>query len=350
VKTAVLLVNLGSPDSPSVPDVRRYLREFLLDPRVIDGSWLARQLVVNLFILPKRPKESAHAYQSIWTEEGSPLISISKRAQSLLQKKTDLPVFLAMRYGKPSIPNVLREMLNQKVDEILLIPLYPHYAMSSYETVVERVREVLREENSKVELKVMPPFYNDPSYIEALVASANPTLNQEYDHVLFSFHGLPEHHLKMADKSKTHCLVNENCCNSPDAVHDYCYRAQAFKTVELFVKATGIPSHKYSISFQSRLGRNPWLKPYTDVKLKTFPSEGIKKLVVISAAFVADCLETIEELGIRGRDDFIQSGGKEYHLVPCLNEHPLWIEALSKFVIRLKSSDDLAAREPVLKL
>ena len=334
-RQAILLVNLGSPDSPSVTDVRRYLREFLSDPRVLDSPWLIRQFVLNFCILPSRPKSSAEAYEKIWTREGSPLVVMSQRVRLLLQQKTDVPVELAMRYGKPSIADVLQQITQRGVDEILLLPLYPHYAMSSYETVVERVREVLP---STIRLKVLPPFYNDPDYIRALVAASEESLRKDYDHLLFSFHGLPERHLRLADRSKSRCLVKEDCCAVPHAAHATCYRAQAFATVREFVKLANIPPEKYSISFQSRLGRDPWLKPYTDVEIESFPSRGIRRLAVISPAFVADCLETLEELGMRGRESFMHAGGTEYTLVPCLNDHPLWIEALAKFAKRPQST------------
>ena len=335
---AVLLVNLGSPDSPSVSDVRRYLREFLSDPRVMDAPWLIRQLVLQLTILPSRPRQTAEAYQKIWAKEGSPLIVTSKRVQSLLYEKVSLPVELAMRYGNPSISHVVQSLLDQKIEEILLIPLYPHYAMSSYETVMARVREVLDEKKSRVALKISPPFYDDPDYVRALVAVAQEHLGKGYDHLLFTFHGLPERHLRLADSSKQHCMTLKNCCATPNPAHQTCYRAQAFKTVEAFVRQAGIPSNHYSVAFQSRLGREPWLQPYTDHELKALPSRGIKRLMVISPSFVSDCLETLEELGMRGREIFLNAGGSEFTLIPCLNDHPQWIEALRKFVSRLARS------------
>ena len=334
-RQAVLLVNLGSPDSPNVPDVRRYLREFLSDKRVMDAPWPIRQLVLNVAILPTRPRNTATAYRKIWLPEGSPLVVTSKRVQALLQKKVDLPVELAMRYGNPSTENVVGRLLDEKAEEILLVPLYPHYAMSSYETAVEKVKEVLDRRKSSIRLKILPPFYDDPDYIRALVASAKDCLQKEYDHLLFSFHGLPERHLKLADPSKTHCLVQENCCAISHPAHQFCYRAQVFKTVKEFVALAGIPPNKYSVAFQSRLGRDPWLRPYTDHEIHSFPSREIKKLLVIAPAFVSDRLETIEELGMREKESFLEAGGEEYTLIPCLNEYPLWIEALEKYVHRL---------------
>ncbi len=335
-KQTVLLVNLGSPDSPTVRDVRRYLREFLSDPRVLDAPWPIRQFVLNAFILPFRPKQSAHAYQSIWTSEGSPLVVMSRRVQSLLQAKTDLPVELAMRYGKPSIQEVVGGILKGDTKEILLVPLYPHYAMSSYETVVERVREVLKG-NPEVKLKVLPPFYKDPDYVKALVASASAELSKPYDHLLFSFHGLPERHMKLADPSKSHCLQRVDCCVTPHAAHEFCYRAQCFSTVREFVKFASIPESRYSVAFQSRLGSDPWLKPYTDVEIAAMPARGIRRLRVICPAFVSDCLETLEEIGMRARESFLAAGGEDFALIPCLNDHPAWIETLNGYVNRLRT-------------
>jgi ferrochelatase len=337
MQKAVLLVNLGSPDSPSVPDVRRYLREFLMDGRVLDVNWLVRFCLVNFAILPSRPKQSAHAYQSIWLPEGSPLIVISRKVQAKLQACVSFPVELAMRYQNPSILDAVRNLSQKGTEEILLIPLFPHYAMSSYETAVVRVQEVVAQLAPQMRVQVQPPFFADPDYISALVGSAREFLSREYDHLLFSFHGLPERHLRKSDPTGRHCLASENCCTVPSPAHATCYRAQCFKTVSAFVETAGIPAGKYSISFQSRLGRDPWLKPYTDHELPRLAEAGLKKLLVICPAFTSDCLETLEEIGIRGKETFLSVGGKELTLIPCMNEHPLWIEALRKMVERFGS-------------
>jgi len=349
-KKAVLLVNLGSPDSPSVADVRRYLREFLMDPRVIDTPWPVRFSVVNFAILPKRPRESAHAYQSIWTDEGSPLVVTSRRVQAALQKRLNIPVELAMRYQNPSIDFAVENLAAQDVDELLLIPLFPHYAMSSYETAVERVKQAVRNIAPQKQLHVQEPYYNLPDYIEALVASAKPYLHNlglldihdpapatpefhpGYDHLLFSYHGLPERHLHKADPTGHHCLKAANCCETPSPAHATCYRAQCFQTTKAFVAKAGIPHGKFSIAFQSRLGRDPWMQPYADAEIEYLARSGVKRLLVICPAFVSDCLETIEEIGIRGRDTFREAGGKELKLIPCLNEHPAWLRALEGMI------------------
>jgi ferrochelatase len=261
----------------------------------------------------------------------------SRRIQDLLQQQVDLPVKLAMRYGNPSIPDVLKSMVNEKISKIYLIPLYAHYAMSSYETAVVRVEEVLKQIGPKVELKILPPFFNDPEYINALVSSPESHLAKPYDHLLFSFHGIPERHLKQEDASRSHCLIASNCCATPNPVHRTCYRAHCFQTVVAFVKKAGIAKEKYSIAFQSRLGREPWLAPYTDFELEKFPARGIKKLLVICPSFVSDCLETLEEISMRGKETFIEAGGEEFHQIPCLNENRTWINALKSFVQRLRS-------------
>lgn len=305
----VLLVNLGSPESPSVKDVRRYLREFLMDARVIDSSWLMRKFVVECMILPFRPKQSAHAYQKIWTAEGSPLVVISRKVQRLLQEKLPFPVALGMRYGNPSIESAIQELLAKGVDRIFLVPLYPHYAKSSTETVVVEVHRVLRDLQARALLEVQPPFYNDPLYVDALVESARPYLEKGYDHLLFSYHGLPERHL-------------QNVTRETD------YRYQVYETTRLFTEKMGIPKEKYSVAFQSRLGRDPWIKPYTDFEIPKLAVQGVKRLAVISPAFVSDCLETLEELGIRASDQFLAAGGESFQLIPCMNDHPKWVETL----------------------
>ncbi len=330
---AVLLVNLGSPDSPSVPDVRRYLNEFLMDGRVLDLAWPLRRFVVGM-ILIKRPAESGHAYEKIWTKDGSPLVVTSKHVHAALQKRVKIPVELAMRYQNPSIPSAVKSLAAKGATDVLLIPLFPHYAMSSYETAVVRVQEVAAQFAPQMKITVQPPYYHDPDYIAALVASAADFLKQEYDHLLFSYHGIPERHLIKSDTTGCHCLKVENCCEVASPAHATCYRAQCLATTAAFVKLAGVPKEKYSVSFQSRLGKDPWLKPYTDYELVRLAQEGKKRMMVICPAFVSDCLETIEEIGMRGCADFMAASGKEFTRIPCMNEHPLWITALEKMVAR----------------
>jgi ferrochelatase len=246
----VLLVNLGSPDSPSVHDVRKYLREFLMDGRVLDTPWPVRFCIVHFAILPSRPKESAHAYQKIWTPEGSPLIVTSRHMRAKLQERVTVPVELAMRYQNPSIATALKKLLEKEVTHLLVIPLFPHYAMSSYESAAERVKEIAAGMTPPITVEIQPPYFDALDYIEALVASARNYLESGYDHLLFSFHGIPERHLRKSDPTGGHCLAQENCCEVPSPAHATCYRAQCFKTVAAFVARAGVPREKYSVSFQ----------------------------------------------------------------------------------------------------
>jgi len=331
---AVLLVNLGSPGSPSAADVRRYLREFLMDERVLDVPWAVRFCVVHFAILPFRAKRAAEAYRKIWTPAGSPLVVTSRNVQVKLQQRVTVPVELAMRYQNPSIPDAVRRLAQQGVDEVLVIPLFPHYAMSSFETVVERVKGVAAALAPRMRVQVQPPFFDAPDYITALAGSAHEHLQRGCDHLLFSFHGLPERHIRKSDPTGRHCLATADCCATASPAQAMCYRAQCFKTVAAFVKQAGVPEGKYSIAFQSRLGRGRWLAPYTEREMVRLAASGVRKLLVICPAFVSDCLETLEEIGMRGRETFLGAGGTEFALVPCLNEHPLWLEALQKMVER----------------
>ncbi|MCX8089759.1 MAG: ferrochelatase [Verrucomicrobiae bacterium] len=325
----ILLVNLGSPDSTSVRDVRRYLNEFLMDPRVMDVAWPLRRFIVGMILL-RRPRESAHAYGKIWTPEGSPLIVTSRRLQMELQQRLAAPVELAMRYQNPSIPDAVRAQARRGVRELLVIPLFPHYAMSSYETAVERVRVVARRVAPQMRLTIQPPYYDAPDYIEALVASASEYLARGYDHLLFSYHGVPERQIRKSDPTGRHCLQSPDCCEVTSPAHATCYRAQCLKTTAAFVKRAGVPPGKYSVAFQSRLGKDPWLQPYTDAELERLGRSGVGRMLVICPAFVADCLETLEEIGMRGRETFLGAGGREFEQIPCLNTHPLWVAVLER--------------------
>jgi len=332
-------VNLGSPDSPAVRDVRRYLREFLMDGRVLDMPWIKRFLLVHFAILPSRPRESAEAYRKVWLPEGSPLVVTSKNVHGKLQTRVDAPVELAMRYQNPRIEQAIDNLLKNGVNEILLIPLFPHYAMSSFETAVEKVKTVLHSKAPGVKLVVQSPYFDQPDYIQALAASARETLDRGFDHLLFSFHGLPERQLTKTDPSGSHCLAANDCCSGNHPSHGTCYRAQCFKTVDAFVRAAGIPPEKKSVAFQSRLGRDPWLKPYTDLELPRLAKQGVKRMLVICPAFVSDCLETVEEIGMRAKETFIEAGGESLELVPCMNEHPLWLKALENMADAFLSPD-----------
>lgn len=335
-KRAVLIVNLGSPESPSVPDVRRYLREFLGDERVLDIPGPLRWLLLEGIILRTRPKQSAHAYASIWTKEGSPLIVVSESVRRKLSAAlgSETPVYLAMRYGRPSIGEVLAKMADDGVSEALLFPQYPHFAMSSWETVTAKVEAERLRRAPGLKITCVQPFYADPDYIEALFAVSAPALAQPHDHVLFSFHGLPARHMRKADPTGCHCLKSPDCCTTPSPAHATCYRAQVYATTRAFVQRAGIPPERHSVAFQSRLAGEPWLEPFTDVALERLPKAGVKRLLVLCPAFVADCLETLEEISVRGRESFLGAGGEWFHQVPCLNDQEPYIRFLEGRVRR----------------
>lgn len=332
-KRAVLFANLGSPDKPEVPEVRRYLDQFLMDPYVIQLPWLIRRLIVSLFVLPKRPQRSAHAYRSIWTDAGSPLVGLSMQLLEEVRKNTSLPVGMAMRYGNPSIETELCKLSKLPgVEEILFIPLYPHYAESTVLTSIKEAERVIAEHKLPVRLLLPQPFYDNPDYIQSLVSSARPWLATSFDHVLLSYHGLPELHITKADPTKRHCLKVADCCHVPSPAHATCYRHQVFRTTELFVKETGLQPEQYSVSFQSRLGRAKWLEPATEQVLQDLATRGVRKLLVLCPAFVTDCLETLEEIEIQGTATFKAAGGESLTLIPCLNAHPDWVKTLSGWI------------------
>jgi len=326
-------MNLGSPDSTEVKDVRRYLNEFLMDGRVIDMPLIPRALLVRGLIVPFRAPKSAEAYKTIWTKEGSPLIVLTKQLQQALQEKIAEPVAIAMRYGSPSPKQAYDRLLQQHPDleEVILVPLYPHYAMSSYETAMEYAKEQYAKKTYPFKLTVVKPFYNEPDYIHALASNIEPWLAKDYDHILFSYHGIPERHIRKSDITGSHCLQVNNCCEMDSPAHATCYRHQVFATTRLVTEKLDIPKAKYSISFQSRLGKG-WLQPFTDIRLEEMPKEGIKKLLVVCPAFVSDCLETLEEIDERGKASFMQAGGETYTMIPCLNTHPLWVGALVNLI------------------
>jgi ferrochelatase len=332
-KRGIILMNLGSPDSTEVNELRKYLNEFLTDKRVID-SWFVRNILMRSVIIPKRAPESAKAYQTIWTKNGSPLIQFTRELAESLQSQVSEPVSIAMRYGKPSMETAFESLINKipDLEEVVAIPLYPHYAMSSYETAVEYAKEIHREKKYGFKLKFIAPFYQDPGYIQAMAENIRPYLQKDFDHLLFSFHGIPERHLIKSDPTHQHCLQSVDCCSVSSLAHATCYRHQCLTTMNLVAAELGLPKEKFSFSFQSRLGKQPWLKPYTDFRFQDMPKEGIKKLLVVCPAFVSDCLETLEEIEIRGKESFLASGGTEYAMIPCLNTHPLWVQTLAKWV------------------
>jgi ferrochelatase len=331
-KRAVLLVNLGSPESTSVPHVRRYLREFLGDERVIDikPRWLAK-LLVNCVITPTRAPKSAKAYREIWTSEGSPLVVTSKSVRQKLAAElgAEAPVYLAMRYDQPSIASVLAQMVIDGVTDVLLFPQYPHYAMSSWETVVVKVQEEAAKLIRPLAIETVQPFFEDADYIEALYQVTAPYLAMPHDMLLVSYHGIPVRHLRKADSSMAHCTQVNDCCNTCSPAHATCYKSQVLKTTQAFVQRAGISAANHTVSFQSRLVGEPWLTPYTDFELERLPKEGKKRLLVMTPAFVADCLETLEEIAGEGKEQFMHAGGTWFQHVPCLNDQPPYIDFLA---------------------
>jgi protoporphyrin/coproporphyrin ferrochelatase len=335
-KKIILLANLGSPNSPEVKDVKPYLAEFLMDEKVIDVPYWLRYLLVKGLIVPFRSPKSAKAYQSIWTKEGSPLIVINKKLARKVQEVSGLPTYYCMRYANPTPSSVLDTIIKENLDvqEVILVPMYPHYAMSSYETAIDHVKASYKNGNYPFTLKIVPPYYNEPAYIASLAESISPYLANDYDHILFSYHGIPERHLPKTQPqiTKNHCLQCENCCKTPNEAHQFCYRHQVIETTKLVTQSLGLDDQKVSWSFQSRLGQDKWLKPYTAQQFENFPKHGIKKLLVVCPAFVSDCLETLEEIQEEGKEEFLHAGGEVFDVVPCLNTNQLWVETIIDFV------------------
>ena len=340
----VLLVNLGSPDSPTAKDVKPYLDEFLMDERVIDTPRWLRNIIVRGIILRTRPKKSAEAYSKIWWDEGSPLIVISKRFAEKVQKETKVPVALGMRYGSMTILNALRELHDKGVDEVLLVPLYPHYAMSSYETVVVKTIEEQQKHFPQMQLTTLPAFYKNEDYISVLSESIAEGLEGfDYDHILFSYHGIPERHIIKSDPTRFHCKIDGQCCQTNSVAHHTCYRHQCFDTTESVKAVLDLQEDKVSNSFQSRLPNDPWLKPYTDFEFERLAREGKKNLVVVTAAFVSDCLETLEEIAMEGKHQFQEAGGENYKHIPCLNDGDAWVKVMAKWVNQWEANGALPA-------
>ncbi len=333
-------MNLGSPDSTSVPDLKAYLKEFLMDERVIDKPLWLRTLLVKGIIVPTRAPKSAEAYKTIWWEEGSPLVVLTERLQKALQEKVTEPVEIAMRYRKPN-PKTAYDNLLKKIpdlEEVILVPLYPHYAMSSWETAVVYMKEIHKKHNYSFQLKTVPPFYKHPAYINALAESMKPHLQDDYDQLLFSYHGIPERHVLKTDPTKQHCMQVDNCCYKASESHLTCYRHQVTMTSELVAKKLGLKKNQWAQSYQSRLGRDPWLLPSTQERLPNLPKEGVKKIKVVCPSFISDCLETLEEIEERGKEDFIANGGEKYEYIPCVNTSETWVNALVQLIEEAKDA------------
>jgi len=330
----VLLVNLGSPDSTDTNDVRDYLDEFLMDERVIDLPKWFRTFLVKGIILKTRPKKSAKAYRKIWWKEGSPLIVLSEHLQDKVQKKVSVPVALAMRYGNPSIKKGLEDLKAQGVNEVLLVPLYPQFAMATTETILVLAEQLQKVHFPEMELTALPPFYNHPDYIRVLATSIQEALQgKNWEHLLFSYHGVPERHIRKSDVTKSHCKMDGKCCFTDSPAHAYCYRHQCEMTTQKVADYLELKEGSYSSSFQSRVSiLGSWLKPYTDKTVEEFAKKGTQELAIATPAFVSDCLETLEEIGMEAAEDFEDNGGKKLHVIPCINDREDWVNVLSRWI------------------
>ncbi|MBC7473290.1 MAG: ferrochelatase [Candidatus Sericytochromatia bacterium] len=334
-KKAILLVNLGTPNSPEPSDIRVYLNEFLSDPRVIDIHPVGRFMLVKMIILPTRPRKVSKYYKHIWMDNGSPLLVHGRKVQEQLQKKLgdDYDVQLAMRYGNPSIQKALDKFKSSIYESIKVIPLFPQYASASTASVIEKVMRIVKDWPSIPNIDIKSYFYNDPDYIHACVEVGKTYLTKEkYDHILFSFHGIPERHIKNGDY-ENYCKFG-SCCETITEKNQFCYRAQCVQTAYSIAEKLGFTKEQFTICFQSRLGRTPWIKPYTDFVIKEMAQKGHKKLLVFAPSFVSDCLETAYEISVEYDELFKSVGGEKVQLVESLNSNPVWIDALEKIVLK----------------
>ena len=330
-KKGVLLINLGTPDSPSVKDVRKYLTEFLNDPYVIDINWLARTALVNLIIVPFRAPKSAKIYQKLWTDKGSPLLYYSEEVKGELQQElgAEYAVHLAMRYKNPSMDNVIAAMEKESYSEIIVVPLYPQYATSSTKTSIVKAEKLFAKWKQTPAVKYVEHFYNHPQFIDTIIEQTKQYNFSDYDHILFSYHGLPIRQLTKVHDGKT--CEELNCKTEINEHNQYCYQAHCYETTRLIVEKLKLKESDYSIGFQSRLD-DKWIKPYSDKLVEQFGKEGKKKVLVFSPAFVADCLETTIEISDEYQEIFEAYGGEKIQLVPSLNSHPKWIATLKSLV------------------
>ncbi|MCP4499127.1 MAG: ferrochelatase [Deltaproteobacteria bacterium] len=337
-KVGLLLVNLGTPESAELKDVFPYLNEFLMDRRVLTMPAIIRWMLVNLVILPTRPQHSADAYARIWSEQGSPLRvaheALSEAVQNAFANDRNVVVEHAMRYGKPSIRSKIASMIEDGMEQLVVFPLYPQYASSTTGTVLEEVMDSIRGEWNIPSFCTVPAFYDDKYFVDAVIAAGKEAHHAfDADHVLFSFHGLPEDHLHNSDPSKSHCLSADDpasmaCCEKIGAHNRFCYRAQCLHTARAIASALSLGDDEWTLSFQSRLGRAEWIKPYTDSTVKELARAGKKRLAVYCPAFVADCLETLEEIGMEAKDTFVEAGGEDLRLIPCVNSHSTWVQGV----------------------
>jgi ferrochelatase len=336
LKTGVLLINLGTPDSPSTRDVRSYLSEFLNDPRVIDINAVGRAILVNGIIVPFRAPKSAKIYKELWQLWGgnSPLLTYGLQLKKDLQSKFDpsenVTVEFAMRYKNPSLPSVLEKMQKVGYDQLIILPLFPHYASSSSGSAIEKAMAIIQKWWVIPEIKIIPSFYNHPGYIQAFIERGQQFDLKKYSHFIFSYHGLPERQIDKVHPELT--CASCNCDRQFNADQTYCYRNQCYETTRLIAEGLGISSENYTVSFQSRLGKTPWLKPYSDQVVKDLAAAGHKKILAFSPAFVSDCLETSIEIGTEYQEIFAHAGGEKIDLVPSLNDSETWVMAVKALI------------------
>jgi ferrochelatase len=337
-RTGVLLINIGTPDEATPDAVGRYLREFLMDGYVLDMPFFKRWLLVNRIIVPRRKHYSAKHYQEIQTEEGSPLMFHTKRfaaglSAELANGDGEYLVEIGMRYGNPSIRAALSKLESSGVSRVIVVPLYPQYTQSSFETAVAEATKRARQIGLGNQLTFLKPFYNDPGYIKASARLVEDFVGErELDHVLFSYHGVPVRHVKQIDKSGAHCQANDQCCAAVGVANQNCYRAQCFATSRAIAQELGLEADRYTTCFQSQFGKDEWIGPSLEGLLRELPARGLKRVAVACPSFVADCLETLEEIGMRGVEEFKEAGGEELMLIPCLNSDPAWIKAAARMI------------------
>jgi protoporphyrin/coproporphyrin ferrochelatase len=336
-RTGILLINTGSAAAPNVTETRAYLKQFLSDHRIIDIPAWKRWILVNCVILPTRPKYTAKAYSLVWTERGSPLITISEDfAKALDDELPDMDIEIGMAYGTPSIESGMDKLIASGVERIIIAPMFPQYASATTGAVLERSYTYAAKKLNVPNLTTLPPYYEDEGYLDAWKAVAEEKLAAfNPDHVLLSYHGLPERQIRKCDPSGSYCLAKPDCCDTVNENNKNCYRRHCMATSRALIKRLDLEEGNYSLTFQSRLGRDPWLTPATDQTVEDLARSGVKRLAVLSPAFTADCLETLEEIGMQAKESFLENGGEAFELIPSLNTHPAWVSAFAGIIKKL---------------
>ncbi len=343
LKTAFVLSNLGTPSSHQPKDVGLYLSEFLMDKKVIPAPYPIRWMLVNVLIVPRRKYQSAEAYEKVWMKQGSPLLVHSENLVKSLHVDN---TFLAMRYGQPSIAGVVEQIKAKGFEQVVLIPLYPQYADATTGSTILKFREEMKEQGLEIPAFAIPYFFDDEKTIDCFAKRGEQRLKDfQAEHVLFSFHGLPESMLRKADKSGQHCLKKENCCEITTEANLYCYRRHCVQTAHSIARKLKLPKEQYTITFQSRLGPTQWVRPYTDKTVESLAQNGCKRLAIYSPSFVADCLETLEEIAIGLKESFVEHGGEDLILIPSLNSDEDWVKSVENLMHRSERFQDIKSFE-----